>query len=305
MRSYLILSLLFCYFGNSIADSTEINKLTYSVDTIVTLYFSDNDCKGCINSNERFPYAFTIDSDSNIYLLETDLKTIRKIDKEGNTVWNHSTAPFQYVITHLFNDTLYTFGGKRLEVRSLKTGEIVNIFKLPINYDSIHNGVDVNLFYMYKNLLYVKYECRGKNNACSILAFDIQNGKLVSRKNCVSYGYQSDKNKKRFWPVPDCNDCLEYLNDLDSDYFEGQSSRYIMIDVPEKIGIEDSSLIVFDKLTCKKYMTDLYQFYSEPWGYGRFRFLSPDIPVTTISEYNKKDGMPYLIHFIAVKFHGQ
>ncbi|NLL13536.1 MAG: hypothetical protein GX267_09040 [Fibrobacter sp.] len=304
MKKHLFFLLLLCFFGNGNTDSTSLKKLDYLIDTLISISFSDKECTGCINSNEYFPYDFTVDSKNNIYLIEDGLKNIRKIDSEGKTIWNHSTAPVQHSVIHIFKNKLYAFDGIILEARNMKTGEIENEFDLPIDRDSLFSWIDI--FYFYENLLYVKYNCPEMSVAdgYSVLIFDIQNGKRMIRANCVNYGYSNDKNVKNFWPISDCADCLKELNGLRSDKFEGQSSRYMIIGLPkDPKNKEDYRLLVFDKVLKKKYMTDLNKYYSESWGSNRFKFLSPNIAVTNIAEYKK--GMPYKLHIIKVKFQNQ
>lgn len=303
MRKLFIVFLLFCFFGEGNTDTKSVENIAYSVDTLITVYFTDKECTGCITSNEDFPYDFAVDSNKDVYLIDAGLQNIRSVDSKGKTIWNQSTAPIQHSAIHIFKDKVYAFDGITIEIRSTKTGELENKFKLPLVRDSIFLG---ECTYFYESFLYVNYKCPEMNsvNAYSVLLFDIQNGKMVKRANCVNYGYAgADKDASTFWAIPDCPDCLKELHGISSINFEGQSSRYIIIGNPDKHpdNKADTRLFVFDKLSYKKLITDLNKYYSEPWGNKRFKFLSPAVAATTEAEY--RAGKPYLLHFIIVKFH--
>jgi hypothetical protein len=126
---------------------------------------------------------------------------------------------------------------------------------------------------------------------------------MQKRANCVNYGYANkDKNSSTFWATPDCPDCFKNLSELGSNNLEGQSSRYIIIGIPNKDPGDkaDTRLLVYDKQSQQKVITDLDKYYSEPAGSKRFKFLSPTVAVTTQVEY--KDGMPNILRLLSIKF---
>ena len=137
-----------------------------------------------------------------------------------------------------------------------------------------------------------------------MLVFGLYEAKLVERFDCANYyGFGSKESTSKFWLVPDCDECIEFLNHYESTDILGQSRKYLMLrvsDPNDPIGGKEV-IYALDKIKMRTIRTELGDYHLTPGGLHLFKFISPNTAVVQAVGFDK-EGFPHRSTFIKVEF---
>lgn len=239
-------------------------------DTMFSLPVSDTACISCIVEDEfgKIPLDFCVDSLLNVYIIETVYNTVKKFDKTGALQWNlNFKSPLWNVIYYL-NNKVYIFTQDSIIILYSNSGVLLNKLHNPLKYSELQFIGD-NI-YIHNDILYAFSDKYDKNNPDikNVAAIDLKNFKLLPASKLSES------------PILGCQHCFPHLDKLHTHDIKGQSNKYLFYSiaplVPKGSGKE---ILIFNKISKKKYITNLSQYHAEPADFKELKFASDNVAV--------------------------
>ncbi len=270
MKKKIVLFLILPHFVLS------LSLLEMKIDTLFTFQVSDKSCEKCIVENESamIPIDFCVDSDLNLYLVETVYNDVKKFNVAGTVQWKRRIKTPLLNVIYYSDKQLYLFSSLLIFIVDTESGELLRKVKNPLK------RVKGDNIYIYDTKLYAFSEAYNhqKPDSSKVQIFNLADDFSMLPDSILLTT-----------PVLGCIDCVHYFtNRFHIHDIKGQSEKYLLYNMspifPEG---SDKEIFIFDKKSKKRWITNLSRYYTEPGGFKQFKFATEDQAVFIAIVFNK------------------